>query len=318
VSAPPPADAAPRKVILDCDPGIDDAFAIAFGCGHPGLELCGVTTVAGNVGLAKTTRNALAVLEFLGRPDVPVAAGSPAPLLRLFTDAHDVHGKTGLGTASLPEPSGRPVAAHAVDFLIEQIAAAPGEVTLVATGPLTNIALAVRRYPPLVTQVADFIIMGGSAGRGNTTPAAEFNIWCDPEAAAIVFAAGWRVTMAGLDVTHQALATAEVRDRLRALGRLSDDLLLPALSGYRSRADSAGQPVHDVCALALVAAPGLFGCRPARVEVETQGRLTAGMTVTDFDASAHNALVAMSVDAPGFWDMVFGALHRTAAHMDGA
>ena len=318
MSAPPPVGAAPRKVILDCDPGIDDAFAIAFGCGHPGLELCGVTTVAGNVGLAKTTRNALAVLEFLGRPDVPVAAGSPAPLLRLFTDAHDVHGKTGLGTASLPEPSGRPVAAHAVDFLIEQIAAAPGEVTLVATGPLTNIALAVRRYPPLVTQVADFIIMGGSAGRGNTTPAAEFNIWCDPEAAAIVFAAGWRVTMAGLDVTHQALATAEVRDRLRALGRLSDDLLLPALSRYRSRADSGGQPVHDVCALALVAAPGLFGCRPARVEVETQGRLTAGMTVTDFDASAHNALVAMSVDAPGFWDMVFGALHRTAAHMDGA
>jgi purine nucleosidase len=313
-----PSHAAPRKVILDCDPGIDDAFAIAFGCGHPGLELCGVTTVAGNVGLGKTTTNALAVLEFLGREDVPVAAGSPAPLLRPFTDAHDVHGETGLGAASLPAPSGRPMAAHAVDFLIEQIAAAPGEVTLVATGPLTNIALAVRRYPPLVTQVADFIIMGGSAGRGNMTPAAEFNIWCDPEAAAIVFAAGWRVTMAGLDVTHQALATAEVRDRLGALGRLSEELLLPGLRGYQSLADSDGQPVHDVCALALVAAPGLFGCRPARVEVETQGRLTSGMTVTDFDAEAHNALVAMSVDAPGFWDMVLGALHRAAAHMNGA
>ena len=180
----PPSPGAARKVILDCDPGIDDAFAIAFGCGHPGLELCGVTTVTGNVGLGKTTHNALAVLEFLGRADVPVAAGSPAPLLRPFTEAHDVHGVTGLGAASLPEPSGRPVAAHAVDFLIERIAAAPGEVTLVATGPLTNIALAVRRYPPLVSQVADFVIMGGSAGRGNTTPAAEFNIWCDPEAAA--------------------------------------------------------------------------------------------------------------------------------------
>jgi purine nucleosidase len=150
------------------------------------------------------------------------------------------------------------------------------------------------------------------------TPAAEFNIWCDPEAAAIVFAAGWRVTMAGLDVTHQALATTEVRDRLRALGRLSDDLLLPALFGYHSLAGSGGQPVHDVCALALVAAPGLFDCQPARVDVETQGRLTSGMTVTDFGAEAHNALVAMSVDAPGFWDMVIGALHRTAAHMDGA
>ena len=318
MSAPPPSGSARRKVILDCDPGIDDAFAIAFGCGHPGLELCGVTTVTGNVGLGKTTHYALAVLEFLGRADIPVAAGSPAPLLRPFTEAHDVHGVTGLGAASLPAPSGGPVAAHAVDFLIERIAAAPGEVTLVATGPLTNIALAVRRYPPLVSQVADFVIMGGSAGRGNMTPAAEFNIWCDPEAAAIVFAAGWRVTMAGLDVTHQALATAEVRDRLGVLGRLSDELLLPALFGYHSLADSGGQPVHDVCALALVAAPGLFGCQPAHVEVETQGRWTAGMTVTDFGAGPHNALVAMSVDAPGFWDLVLGALHHTAAVMEPA
>jgi purine nucleosidase len=313
VSAP---EAAPRKVILDCDPGIDDAFAIAFGCGHPAIELCGVTTVAGNVGLDRTTANALAVLEFLGRGDVPVAAGSPVPLLRPFSDAHDVHGETGLGAANLPAARGRPVAAHAADFLIERIEAEPGTVTLVATGPLTNIALAVRHHPPLASQVADFIIMGGSAGRGNVAPAAEFNIWCDPEAAAIVFAAGWRVTMAGLDVTHQALATAEVRDRLRPLGRLSDELLLPGLRGYQSLADAAGQPVHDVCALALVAAPGLFGCRPAQVEVETQGRWTAGMTVTDFSADAHNALVAMSVDAAGFWDMVVGALHRTAAAMD--
>jgi purine nucleosidase len=159
--------------------------------------------------------------------------------------------------------------------------------------------------------------MGGSAGRGNVTPAAEFNIWADPEAAAIVFAAGWRVTMAGLDVTHQALATAEVRDRLGALGRLGDELLLPGLRGYQSLADAAGQPVHDVCALALVAAPGLFGCQPAQVEVETQGRWTSGMTVTDFGAGAHNALVAMSVDAPGVWDVVLGALNCTAAVMDG-
>jgi purine nucleosidase len=314
VSAP---ETAPRKVILDCDPGIDDAFAIAFGCGHPAIELCGVTTVAGNVGLDRTTANALAVLEFLGRGDVPVAAGSPLPLLRPFSDAHDVHGETGLGAASLPEARGRPVAAHAVDFLIERIEAEPGAVTLVATGPLTNIALAVRHHPPLASQVADFIIMGGSAGRGNVAPAAEFNTWCDPEAAAIVFAAGWRVTMAGLDVTHQARATAEIRDRMRALGRLGDELLLPGLRGYRSVAGGAGQPVHDVCALALVAAPGLFGCQPARVEVETQGRWTSGMTVTDFGAAAstHNALVAMSLDAPGFWDLVLGALQRTAAGM---
>ena len=310
---------APRKVVLDCDPGIDDAFAIAFACGHPGLELCGVTTVAGNVSLDRTTHNALAVLEFLGHGGVPVAAGSPAPLLRPFEDAHSVHGTSGLGAARLPEPRGRPVDTHAVDFLIDQIAHAPGELTLVATGPLTNVALAVRRYPPLVTQVADFVIMGGSAGRGNVTPAAEFNIWCDPEAAAIVFGAGRRVTMAGLDVTHQALATAETKDRMRGLGPLADELLLPGLRGYRSVASAAGQPVHDVCALALIAAPDLFGCKPARVEVEVQGRWTSGMTVTDFGAAAgaRNALVALSVDAPAFWDLVLGALQRAAAAMDG-
>ena len=228
-----------------------------------------------------------------------------------------MHGESGLGAARLPAPRGRPVGTHAVDFLIEQIAAAPGEVTLVATGPLTNVALAVRRYPPLVTQVADFVIMGGSAGRGNMTPAAEFNIWCDPEAAAIVFGAGWRVTMAGLDVTHQALATPETEDRMRGLGPLADELLLPGLRGYRSAASAAGQPVHDVCALALIAAPDLFGCKPARVEVETRGQWAAGMTVTDFAAPAdeHNALVAMSVDVRGFWDLVLGAWQRAGAAM---
>jgi len=158
--------------------------------------------------------------------------------------------------------------------------------------------------------------MGGSAGRGNTTPAAEFNIACDPEAAAIVFGAGWRVTMAGLDVTHQALATAETEDRMRGLGRLADELLLPGLRGYGGTTARGGHPVHDVCALALIAAPGLFGCEPARVEVETQGRWTAGMTVTDFAAAAgHNALVAMSVEVAGFWDLVLGAWQRVSAAM---
>jgi purine nucleosidase len=305
-----------RRVILDCDPGIDDAFAIAFGCGHPGIDLAGVTTVAGNVGLDRTTVNALAVLEFLGHPEVPVAAGSPVPLLRPVHNARSVHGESGLGGATLPAPRGQVVGAHAVDFLIGEISAAPGAVTLVATGPLTNIALAVRRYPPLVQQVADFVIMGGSAGRGNVTPAAEFNIWADPEAAAIVFGAGWRVTMAGLDVTLQARATGPVQDRLRGLGRLGGELLLPGLGGYRSTAGD-GQPVHDVCALALIAAPGLFGCEPARVEVETAGRWTSGMTVTDFEAGPadRNALVAMSVDETGFWDLVLDAYGRAAAAM---
>jgi purine nucleosidase len=315
----------PKKIILDCDPGIDDALAIAFACGHPGLELVGLTTVGGNVGLARTTANALSVREFVGCPEVPVVAGSPAPLLRTALDARPVHGDSGLGAARLPPALSGPRDGHAVDFLIDAIAAAPKEITLVATGPLTNIALAVRREPRLVSQVRDFVIMGGSAGRGNVTPAAEFNIAADPEAAAIVFSAGWVVTMVGLDVTYQARATDAILDRMRGLGRLGSDLLLPALSGYRYQAAAApgmapgagtGPAVHDVCALALVAAPDLFGCLPARVEVETAGRWTAGMTVTDFTAGQdeRNALVAMSVDTPGFWDLVLAAYARLPLH----
>jgi len=311
-----------RKIILDCDPGIDDALAIAFASGHPGLELLGLTTVSGNVDLAKTTANALSVRDFVGAPEVPVVAGCPAPLLRSVIDARHVHGESGLGAARLPPPGSGARDGHAVDFLIDTIGAAAGEITLVATGPLTNIALAVRRQPRLVTQVRDFVIMGGSAGRGNVTPAAEFNIAADPEAAAIVFGAGWTVTMVGLDVTHQARATPAVQERMRGLGRLGADLLLPALSGYRHEEAvdlapgvAAGPAVHDVCAVALVAAPRLFGCRPARVEVETVGRWTAGMTVTDFRApeDERNALVAMSVDGPGFWDLVMDAYARTSA-----
>ncbi|HEY5988680.1 MAG TPA: nucleoside hydrolase, partial [Streptosporangiaceae bacterium] len=319
---PEPVADPQRKVLLDCDPGIDDAFAIVFALGHPGLDLCGITTVAGNVGVDQATANALSVCELVGRSDVPVVAGSPVPLLRpSFRESRLVHGQSGLGGARLPAPRGGPRGGHAVDFLIERISSAPGEITLVATGPLTNIALAVRRHPPLVRQVADFVIMGGSAGRGNVTPAAEFNIACDPEAAAIVFGAGWRVTMAGLDVTLQARATSEVRERMRGLGRLGAELLLPGLGGYGSvAAASGGQPVHDLCAVALVAAPGLFRCQPARVEVETAGRWTSGMTVTEFRAfdgeralaGDHNALVAMSLDETGFWELVMDAYQQVA------
>jgi purine nucleosidase len=312
---------AAKKIIIDCDPGIDDALALVLAHGHPGLDLRGITTVAGNVGLDQTTDNALRIREFLGMQDVPVVAGCPGPLVRSAIHARQVHGTSGLGDALLPAASSGPAAdVHAVDFLAAAIGAEPGQVTLIATGPLTNIALAVRRYPELVSQVSDFVIMGGSAGRGNVTPAAEFNIAADPEAAAVVFGAGWTVTMVGLDVTLQALATAAVRDRMRGLGRLADDLLLPCLSGYRSTSGEPGapevdgQPVHDACAVALVAAPELIPCRPARVEVETAGRWTAGMTVTDFDAPAAdaNARVGVAIDVDGFWDLMLDAYRRAA------
>ena len=190
--------------------------------------------------------------------------------------------------------------------------AAPGEITLVATGPLTNIALAVKREPRLADWVRSFVIMGGSAGRGNVTPAAEYNIWADPEAAAAVFRAGWTVTMLGLDVTLRTGATEAVLRRMSELGQLGTGLLLPALEQYRSVSEPGGPPVHDVCAVAWVAEPDLFGLVPARVQVEVAGQFTAGMTVTDFDfpgeVGSGNAQVAMRIDVDRFWDVTLGHL----------
>ena len=228
-----------RKIIIDCDPGIDDALALVYAHGHPGLALAGLTTVAGNVSLDKTTANALRIRDFLGMTGVPVVAGSQGPLLRSAIDARDVHGESGLGQVQLPDPATGPDPGHAADFIIDQVRAAPGEITLIAVGPLTNIALAVRRYPALTTEVSDFVIMGGSSGRGNVTPAAEFNIAADPEAAAIVFGAGWTVTMVGLDVTLQARADTGIRTRLATLGKLADELMLPVIAGYRAPSTAA-------------------------------------------------------------------------------
>jgi purine nucleosidase len=328
-----------RPIILDCDPGIDDALAIAFAHGHPGIDLLGITTVAGNVGLAQTTANALAVCEFIGAGGTPVTPGSAGPLLRPALDARQVHGESGLGGAVLPPPAVGPAPGHAIDYIIDTIGAARGEITLVATGPLTNIALAVRREPRLADWVREFVIMGGSAGRGNTTPAAEYNMWADPEAAALVFRAGWTVVMLGLDVTLRTGASPAVLERMRSLGALGTELLLPALAQYRSTGGigaqggteglappygetagssprEAGPPVHDVCAVAWVAAAGVFSLVPARVQVETCGQLTSGMTVTDFETAggvcAANARVAMDIDVDGFWELTLGAYQRVA------
>jgi len=320
------------KIILDCDPGIDDALAIAFAHGHPGIELVGITTVAGNVGLAKTTANALAVCEFIGAAGTPVTAGCAGPLLRPALDARQVHGDSGLGGAVLPPAAASPAPGHAIDYIMDTVRAAPGEITLVATGPLTNIALAVRREPRLADWVRGFVIMGGSSGRGNTTPAAEYNIWADPEAAAAVFRAGWTVIMLGLDVTLRTGAAEAVLRRMSELGPLGTGLLLPALEQYRSVKEpgvrgglggasplGAGPPVHDVCAVAWVAEPDLFGLVPARVQVEVTGQFTAGMTVTDFDfpgeVGTGNAMVAMRIDVDRFWDVTLGTYAQVAGGM---
>jgi purine nucleosidase len=250
-----------------------------------------------------------------------VTAGCAGPLLRPALDARQVHGDSGLGGAILPPAAARPAGGHAIDYLIETVRAAPGEITLVATGPLTNIALAVKREPRLADWVRQFVIMGGSAGRGNVTPAAEYNIWADPEAAAAVFRAGWIVTMLGLDVTLRTGATDEVLRRMGELGPLGTRLLLPALEQYRSVRERGGPPVHDVCAVAWVAEPDLFGLVPARVQVELAGQFTSGMTVTDFDAPGEvgtgNARVAMHIDVDKFWKVTLGTYATVAGAMGG-
>ncbi|MFI6323791.1 nucleoside hydrolase [Nonomuraea sp. NPDC050556] len=304
------------KVLLDCDPGIDDALALALIAGSPTLDLVGVTTVGGNVDLALTTANALALREFLDLGDVPVAPGSPVALMRDNVRASHVHGATGLGAAVLP-PATKPAAdGHAVDLIVDTLRAAPGEITLIATGPLTNVALAVRKEPRIVDWANDLVIMGGSYTRGNHNPAAEFNIITDPEAAAIVFDAAWVPTMIGLDVTLKARMTSALLDRMWGLGRLSD-LLVPAAQSYAQVTETSGPAIHDACAVAYVVDPSLFTTVPAVVNVETAGRYTTGMTVVDFNLRdrAPSAQVATDLDVGGFWDLMLSSYKRLGARL---
>ena len=293
-----------RRILLDCDPGLDDALAILLAHGDPDIDLVAITTVGGNVSLENTTRNALQLAEYLGMKGVPVSAGAATPLVRVAEDASHVHGAQGMGTVRLPDPKLAPSSVHAVDLIIETLRSAPGTIHLVATGPLTNIALALRKEPAIAEWAASFVIMGGSFTRGNATPAAEFNIYADPEAAAVVFAADWEVVMIGLDLTLQAIATAEIVDRMRELGRLGDELLVPLSTFWNdpNDPDFRGQAVHDVVAVAYVVHPEWFESRPARVDVETDGRFTSGMTVVDFSSSTPNAVVPVRLNTAEFWD----------------
>jgi purine nucleosidase len=306
----------PFTLILDCDPGLDDALALLLAHGDPNIELVAVTTVGGNVGIEKTTRNALELRDYLGFPDVPVAAGAGEPLKGSAKNAEEVHGESGLGNVRLPAAAGTTSDSHAVDLLIELLGTAPGEIHLVATGPLTNIALALRKEPRLVDWVASFTIMGGSYTRGNTTPAAEFNIYADPDAAAEVFAADWTVTMVGLDLTLQAIVDEGIVDRMHQLGRLGVELVAPLATFWTNPLDDDwdGQALHDVCAVAYVARPDLFESKPARVEIELRGEFTTGMTVVDFHSAHPNALVPVRLDVPGFWNYVHDAWGNVTAH----
>src|SRR4051794_5629671 len=265
-------------VLLDCDPGHDDAIALLLALGSDELELRGVTTVAGNQTLEKTTANAIRVLELAGRAEIPVAAGAGRPLVREPRVAADVHGETGLDGPDLPPPQAEPSPEHAVDFLAERIAGA----TLVATGPLTNVALLLARYPE--TKPERIVLMGGAIAEGNVTPAAEFNIWADPEAAARVFSSGLDVTIVGLDVTHQALLNDEHASGLRENGRVGSvvaDLLDFYGAFHKHVYDFDGSPIHDAVAVAQVIRPELLELRELNVEIDCESMLCRGRTVVD-------------------------------------
>jgi purine nucleosidase len=304
-----------KKLLLDCDPGLDDALALVLAHGDPELDLVAVTTVGGNVALESTTRNALELREYLGFTGVPVAAGAVGPLVREAKNAAEVHGVGGLGDVILPKATLPLDGAHAVDLIINTLQASPGEIHLVAVGPMTNIALALRQEPRIVEWAASFVIMGGSYTRGNTTPAAEFNIYADPEAAAEVFAADWNTVMVGLDLTLQAMVTDTIKQRMLELGTLGRELVAPLATFWNDPQDPnwGGQAVHDVCAVAYIGRPDLFRTVPARVEVETEGTWTAGMTVTDFRSSIPNASVAVEIDVDGFWDYVLESYAKVAS-----
>ena len=297
-------------MLIDCDPGHDDAMALLLALASPELELLGVTTVHGNQTLDRTTANALRVLEFAGRGDVAVAAGADRPLLREPAVAAEVHGETGLDGPDLPPPARAPVGERAVEFLASRLRGADQPVTLIPTGPLTNVALLLATHPDAAERIERIVLMGGAIAEGNVTPAAEFNIWIDPEAAARVFASGVDVTMIGLDVTHRALMTGEHAERLRAAGRVGTLVaeLWAFYNRFHSRIyDLPGSPVHDAMAVAHVIRGDLVRTRRVNVEVDCASELCRGRTVVDVwgrTDRAPNAHVGVEVDAEAFLELL--------------
>jgi len=310
-----------KRIILDCDPGHDDALAIMLAHGSDELDLLAVTTVSGNQSLQKVTHNARVIATVIGMTDVPIAAGADHPLVWAPRFAADIHGESGLGGPVLVEPTVPLDGRHAVDLIIETIMdSAPGEITVIGTGPATNLALALRREPAIAHRAQSVVLMGGAHTRGNVTPAAEFNVYADPHAAAVVLQAPWDVTLIGLDLTHQAGATAEVRSRIAAIGtgpsRFTSELLTFFAAAYENVQGMLDPPVHDPCAVAYVIDPGVMTTQPAHVVVELTGEHTTGMTVTDFSerSGPRDVTVGMVLDRPRFWDLMTSALVAIGDH----
>lgn len=302
-----------QKIIIDTDPGQDDAVAILLALASPELEVLGISVVAGNVPLRWTQENALKICELAGRPDMRVFAGASRPLVRALVTAEHVHGRTGLDGPELPEPSMQLQEQHAVDFLIEEITRQPAHsVTLCCLGPLTNVALALQKAPEIALRIQQIVMMGGGFSEGgNITPAAEFNIYVDPHAAHVVFASGIPLVVMPLDVTHQVLTT---RQRLEAIAALGTPVaratvqLLEFFERYdEQKYGSDGGPLHDPCVIAYLLQPDLFQGRDCNVTIECGSELTMGMTVVDWWGVTHrpiNATVMRAVDANAFFQLL--------------
>ena len=308
-----------RPIVIDTDPGQDDAVALLLALASPELEVRGVTTVAGNVPLALTARNARIVCELAGRPDVAVYAGADRPLVRPLVTAEYVHGRTGLDGADLPEPTMELQEGHAADFLVRALMeAVPGTLTLCPLGPLTNVALAMQRAPEIVPRIREIVLMGGGCFEGgNATPAAEFNIYVDPQAAAVVFDSGVPLTMLPLDVTHQALIKRRHLERLRALGTRVGEAVAGWLEFFErydvEKYGMEGGPLHDPCVIAYLLHPEFFGGRPCNVRIETASELTMGMTVVDWwgvTGLAPNCTVVRRLDSEAFFDLLIERIAR--------
>ena len=300
----------PTTIILDCDPGHDDAIALLLAIASPEVELIGVTTVAGNQTVDKTTNNALRILELAARSDIPVYRGANRPFIRPQDVAAHVHGESGLDGPDLPQPSGREQELHAVDYLAQEIRARDGKVTLVPTGPLTNIGLLFALHPDVRPE--RLVIMGGAIGEGNRTPAAEFNIWADPEAAQRVFLEGLDTTMVGLDVTHRALITDAHTERMRGAGRVGKvvaELMDFYARFHKSRyPDLEGSPMHDPVCVAHVIDPSLMTVLDAFIDVDCSGGPSWGRTNVDWRGREHfgapNAKVGVDIDGERFAELI--------------
>jgi len=306
----------PIPLILDCDPGHDDALAMILAAHNPALKLLGITTVSGNGGITKVTLNARRVAT-LARINVPIAEGAGKSILGAFEEANDIHGESALDGAELPTPSMELSELHAVDLIAKLIHASSEPVTLVATGPLTNVALFLKMYPDLKSRIKEIVFMGGSASRGNRTPYAEFNIWMDPEAADVVLRSGLALTMCGLDVTHQALVTSKVFTRLQEIGTPLSETIIGLLKFFAKTYDEVFEmpdpPLHDPVAIALLIDRTVVKSRFVNVQVELNGTLTRGATVVDIYGrlgESANCNVALELDADKFWEMMLDAIKK--------